>query len=458
MKLPSFFYLILLLCCSFSISSQDKPIQSYIQSTKENELKILSVHPETFPVVSVIFKAEKNGEPVWDVTQEEILVMENHQAAEVLSLEQISKEAPIHIGIIFDHSSSMQYARHLLYDANNQPIVPNKQMHQIIRSSQYVAPIEDARTAVKQFISSFNTEKDYLSLIGFSSKVDVRVPLTQDTAHLSMVMDNMTANGSTALYDAIHEGLEKLDEQEGIKIAVVLTDGHDNASLKNHHHIIKAANKKEIPLFIIGLGNVNHGMLEFMAKQTKGEFFHTSESSTLDSVYNKISRKIQAFYRLKYQSPSLSSMDTVRQIKLVYEVDETFLITDSTYVELPKEVKRLLKDKEPYQEYLMYGGIVVLNVVALGVLIAMYRRRRKKKLELEIEKVYPNPTNGVVYIKHNGQGGFLIINDAHGKEAGKVELTDNPEKLNFSSLNGLYFLQIERKGQYSNIVQVSVGK
>jgi Ca-activated chloride channel family protein len=150
---------------------------------------------------------------------------------------------------------------------------------------------------------------------------------------------------------------------------------------------VKKAKENQIPIYVIGLGDVNRDTLSLIAKQTNGRFYYTKSSSDLNTIYNLISRQVQAFYSLTYTSPNFSSADSIRSINLSFDIDSLFTNSDSTTLHLPKEVIAYIKIKErqmaveaennrKQREYFAIGGSFVAILAGTGSLI-FYRRRRR---------------------------------------------------------------------------------
>ena len=58
--------------------------------------------------ISVVFKAEsRHGDPLRDLELENIQILENEKRCKPESLESISENKTINIGVVFDHSASM---------------------------------------------------------------------------------------------------------------------------------------------------------------------------------------------------------------------------------------------------------------------------------------------------------------------------------------------------------------
>lgn len=440
---------------SLSSYTQNDKIKGNLTSSDTADLTILNIYPDAFPNVSVVFKAEtRKGEPVWNLTKEKMKVIENSQQGKVISLERISKTKSINIAIVLDHSGSMLNDNEQLYDKDGIPQYSVDGDGYMILPKNYVAPIDNAKKAAKSFINSFNFKKDFISVIGFSTIVDVKLPLSQDINEINAVIDSMHANNTTALYDAMIAGIEDVKKTEGIKLIVVLTDGYDNASKTMWSDVVDKAKQEEIPVYIIGLGDVNTDTLQLIAKSTKGQFYFTKSSSSLNEIYALISKQVQAFYNLVYTSPNFSSIDTARQIELSFDVDDMFLITNAESINLPSEVISYIEKKEKEKEYIYYGGFAIVVLIGAGVLLYYNKRKKKDKNIPIILKFFPNPAADIINVEYVSKNGRLQIIDMTGTIVKSFELSISATQFNVSDIElGNYIAIIESEGQKSNSIK-----
>lgn len=430
-------------CFSFCVSAQVKKVAGQLSSSDSADLTILNIYPDSFPNISVVFRAEtRSGEPVWNLTKDKMRVKENQQTGKVISLEQISGKQPINLGIVIDHSSSMAF---------------DYSMYATTMEAGDKTPLENAKNAVKKFSSSFNNGKDFISITGFSSEVDSKLPLTQDAGKINAVVDSMQAVNSTALYDAIQYSLEQVKNAIGVNVLVVLTDGNDNSSKITWREVVAHSVKENIPVYIIGLGEVNKDTLNLIAKSTHGKFYYTRSSSSLDTVYTQISKQVQAFYDLVYRSLSLSSADSTLQIEISFDTDSLLLITEPGVAKLPPAILAYISKKEKERKYMLYGGIAILLLVSAGTLL--YYQQKRKKNNPVINKVFPNPSSGQITIEFTGAAGQLQITDVKGQLVKTAAITGTGNSINLSDLpDGNYFATIlSSKGQ-SNALQFVITK
>lgn len=433
---------------AYTVYGQADKVKGNLTTIDTADLTILNIYPDSFPNVSVVFRAEKrNGEPVWGLTKEKMKVNENGKKCEVVSVQQICKYKPINIGIVIDHSGSMGFDGSILYS-------DTIFLHSLIDaySKSSTPPIDNAKSAVKKFVSTFNFSKDFISVIGFSAYVDKKLPLTQNASEINSIVDGMQADFSTALYDAMLVGIDEVTKSNGIKVLVVLTDGYDNSSKSIWKDVVDKAAKDNIPIYIIGLGDVNIDTLKLISKSTKGQFYLTQSSTSLDTIYALISKQIQSYYDLVYTSPNLSSADRTRKIELTFDVDSTYLVSNPETLSLPAEVRTYLENKEKKKEYLLIGGIALAVLVAAGTLFFFFAAKRKNKPV--INKLYPNPTHGIINVEFESPAGELQIINLNGQTVKTVEISGNEIQVDLSQIgSGNYIAIIQADGGRSNAVK-----
>lgn len=438
---------------SLSVFGQTEKVKGNLSTADTADLTILNIYPASFPNVSVVFKAEtRTGEPVWNLTKEKMNVKENSQNCELISLEQISKNKPINLGIVIDHSGSMMEDTSQLLDKDGVALYTLDANFNVVLPKGYISPLDNAKTAVKNFVKSFDSKKDFISITGFSNTVDRKLSLSQNTGEINSIVDSMQANYSTALYDAMITSIDEIKNSTGVKVLVVLTDGQDNSSKSKWNDVVDEATKEDIPIYIIGLGNVNKDTMQLIAKSTKGQFYFTQSSSSLNTVYAAISKQVQAFYNLVYSSPNFSSADSTRQIELSFEIDNVFLVTNPATLNLPSEVVAFIEGQEKQKEYLLYSGIGTAILIAAGAILFYYRS--KKKNQPTIKNLFPNPSNGNVNLDFFSGSGQLQIINLSGQVAKTIEINGNESQFDISDLqDGNYIAIIQANGQESNAIK-----
>ncbi|MFN8415377.1 MAG: VWA domain-containing protein [Cytophagaceae bacterium] len=362
-----FLHLISFLLCITFHSSAQWLFDSELSSTRLVNVKVMYVKPQPSGNISIVFRAQtRDGNPVWDLKKEDLIVTENGQSCSLLNLEPISKNQPIHIALVIDHSGSMSYE----FSWEN--------LWKWIRNDtlSIISPLENAKKGSIDFVSTFNPTKDHIGLIGFGEKVDLIQKPISDTVLLKSLIQGIQIDGSTALNDGIVEGINIVKHKNGINIVVALTDGYENASKSTLSDVIKLSKKEAIPLYMIGLGNVDVDTLQYIANQTRGDFHYTSSSESLSEIYKKISNQIQSFYVIEYHSTLLNNpLPNEDSISIRFTPSSKLLLNDITD---PAVLEYL--EKEKFNQEVWYWGKITVTVLVIGgVIYLVYRYKRRKK-------------------------------------------------------------------------------
>jgi len=364
--------LLLILMQPIWLLGQEQKVETEIKSENIYDLSIININPNLFPEISVIFQAKnKFHRPLWKLDESEILVYENGNPCEVLNVINISKNKPINIGLVFDHSGSMVdnpiqilngYNTMQDYYFSGKPLPEN-----------YKMAIDYAKEGINGFLSGIHNSEDSILFVGFSDKVDKVLPLTNNTKKVLSFINQVEPSGSTSFYDALYLAIELLSDNTNKQVIVALTDGKDNMSKSSYQEVIKLANSIGVNIYVIGLGFVNEVPLQLLSNRTNGYYYHTNDPDMLKEIYLNIKDQIRSVYQVDYKSYSVDYLNEERNTKFEF-VNDTLLFTNkSAFYSLTKETVEYLKEQEKKRRMQMiFGGLVILGIGSY-----MIHRRRK---------------------------------------------------------------------------------
>lgn len=122
-----------------------------------------------------------------------------------------------------------------------------------------VDKIDDVQDAVTHFIETTNPEDD-IFLLQFNSYTSLLEDFTDDRQKLRRAIGRLVPGGSTALYEAIVEGLQHLQVGKHKKRALLLiTDGNDTSSQITLQEAVDTARQSEAIIFAVGIGHGERG-------------------------------------------------------------------------------------------------------------------------------------------------------------------------------------------------------
>jgi len=153
---------------------------------------------------------------------------------------------------------------------------------------------EIVRKIVDDFLKKRKNDKVALSI--FADFAYVAVPLTYDKKALSKLLNRLevgiAGTSKTALYEALFlsTNIYKNSKAKN-KIAILLTDGMDNANTIPLDIAIKRAKKYDVKVYTIGIGrqgDYNPYVLKQIAQKTGGKFFEADTITKLKNIYKTI--------------------------------------------------------------------------------------------------------------------------------------------------------------------------
>jgi Ca-activated chloride channel family protein len=183
----------------------------------------LSTRPTQLLTITV---TDPHGRYVTGLTPEDFVVYEGEMQQPVSYFNTGQKE-PVSLGFLVDMSGSMLTKR------------------------------AKARQALMSFVRGIKA-RDEVFLQTFSYHPELLQDFTDSRPLLIQATAQFRPNGKTALYDAILDGLERVQRgQYGKKALIVISDGLDTYSRASLEDTLKAIKNSGVLVYAIGIGSLN---------------------------------------------------------------------------------------------------------------------------------------------------------------------------------------------------------
>lgn len=206
------------LLCSMAVSQEP--------GATSQEIPPLKVEVNLVNLTATV--VDKEDRAVANLQKQDFAVYEDGVPQDI-SVFHNDDRVPVSVGILFDTSGSM------------------------------IDKIDEVQDAVIHFINTTNPEDD-IFLIRFSSDVSLVQDFTGDRLLLRQAVGRLYPEGSTALYDAIVEGLQHLQGGKHKKKALLLiTDGNDTSSSVTLEEAAATAQQSEAIIYALGIGHGEGG-------------------------------------------------------------------------------------------------------------------------------------------------------------------------------------------------------
>jgi len=225
---------------------------------------------------------DAKGKVVDNLTREDFLIYDN---GEPQTITQFSREyVPLSVVVLLDTSSSM--AGHKL---------------------------DYAKKSLGHFLARLNRGDEALLMV-FNSRPMLLQGFTQDLDRIRRTLGRLKGIGSTALYDAILQGLQEARQAHNRRsVLLVLSDGINTYGKAELQETISLLRRSTAELFAIGIESdapeeiqyqaASRTVLEQLTGSAGGEAFIVVRPKELGDVCTQISERMHHQYALAYDPP-----------------------------------------------------------------------------------------------------------------------------------------------------------
>jgi Ca-activated chloride channel family protein len=182
----------------------------------------------------------------------------------------------------------------------------------IDNSGSTAAKLKEELRSVSHFFKALFAEgnpEDAASLYSFNHDVVRRSGFTRRLSRLQSAMKGIHAEAGTSMYDAIYLSAEGLEDREGRRVIVLVTDGGDTTSAKTFHNALETAHRLDAVVYGIlvipissdaGRNIGGEHALEGLARGTGGRVFQPTPGPELDAAFREILRDLRTQYLLAF--------------------------------------------------------------------------------------------------------------------------------------------------------------
>lgn len=188
------------------------------------------------------------------------------------------------------------------------------------RSGSMLMMMKDVYQAAFHTITNSKAEDEFF-IAAFNDEIQMQQDFSTDRLLLEQQLREIKAGGATALYDAILQGVDHIQQGHHDKKALlVVTDGDDNSSTHRFEEVLERARSESVALYIVGMfdkeGLFMEGASEkrlkksltLLADATGGKAYFPRNIKECEQACISIARELRQQYALGYY-PSLQLRD-----------------------------------------------------------------------------------------------------------------------------------------------------
>jgi VWFA-related protein len=291
------------------------PSKAAAQPLNQGDTQTLKVNVN---LVNVYFSVRDKNGFITNLHKEDCDIYEDKALQKTKNFTQ-EKNLPLTIGILLDTSGSQQH----------------------------VLPLEQESGA--EFLKDVLTPKDEAFLISFDINVNLLADYTNSPREIKRSIDqaqintgagtgSVTGNGSargTLLYDAVYLAAhDKLHQEAGRKILILLTDGEDQGSQETVKSAIEAAQKANAIIYVIliadrgfyggfGMGYSGDRDMQQLASETGGRVINVGNNGKkLEEAFDQIQDELRTQYLASFTPTNPKIDGTFRTLNITCGKDQ----------------------------------------------------------------------------------------------------------------------------------------
>jgi Ca-activated chloride channel family protein len=185
----------------------------------------------------------------------------------------------------------------------------------------------EQEAAIEFFYSTLHRGKDKGMVISFDSGVDLLQDFTDNPETLADAVRKIRAGGGTSLYDAIYLAVnEKLANQPGRLVIILISDGDDNSSRISLTETLELAQRRNVAIYSISTNSAAYfgskdqdrgdKTLKRFSEETGVRPFFPEKIQDLAVSFQEIGEELRSQYRLAYIPSNNKADGTFRKIRI----------------------------------------------------------------------------------------------------------------------------------------------
>ncbi|HVE65245.1 MAG TPA: VWA domain-containing protein [Thermoanaerobaculia bacterium] len=137
-------------------------------------------------------------------------------------------------------------------------------------SMEIAGKIENTKRAIRSIIEARQPGDDFALFVFSEGEVRMLADFAADTKKLLAALDEISAGGQTALFDAVAATPKLLKGKNAKRAILLFTDGVDNASKISPDDMAEILQQVSTPVYAIGMKNV---MYDLLGRKQREELF-----------------------------------------------------------------------------------------------------------------------------------------------------------------------------------------
>jgi Ca-activated chloride channel family protein len=245
--------------------------------------------------------------------------------------EVFRSESPLKLVMLFDNSSSVREAREF-----------------------------EKKAAIRFFKQVIRPNKDQVALFSVATAAKLEQPFTTNVSNLIQSIENFAEPaGATALLDGIIDASNYLQNVDGRRVIIIVSDGDDTISDASFEDAVKVAISKNCQVYVVkttdfenykqtGNRTPNSNVrfltaerrMQEITKQTGGAVYSPIDEDELNQAFTKISNELSNQYILGYYPEEIGVSGQFKEISVSVKNHTNLTVRTRKGYYVPKKIVR----------------------------------------------------------------------------------------------------------------------
>ena len=187
--------------------------------------------------------------------------------------------------------------------------------------------IDMVRATARRLASRLKTG-DMVVVAPFRLGLEAVTGPTNDEKTIADAIAGIRATGGTAILDSLSTLPEYFAKAEGRQVVILVTDGYDERSKTSAENAIRALQKLQATVYVVGIGGVagislrGESLLRRIATQMGGKAFFPTRETELPDVHGLIATETYSRYVITYTPTNQEMNGAYRSIRVAVDKPE----------------------------------------------------------------------------------------------------------------------------------------
>ena len=279
------------------------PTPTTVAKKTEDDDDIIKVESTLVPIPVTV--TDLNGRAITNLNLEDFELQIDGKKEDITEI--FRSQTPVRLALLFDNSSSVIQAREF-----------------------------EKKAAIRFFRQVIRPEKDQAALFSIASVARLEQPLTKNVSQLITAIENFAnPEGATALLDGIIQAANYLQDYQGRRVIVIVSDGEDTLSDSGLDDVLKAIQAANCQVYVVkttdfedlkrtGTRVANSNIraltaerrMQEITQQTGGAVYSPVDEDELNQAFTRISAELSEQYILSYYPENAGERGQFRAITL----------------------------------------------------------------------------------------------------------------------------------------------